>query len=114
MKQLILSCTLWCTGSLLSHAQTIQVLTEQLAALKALQQTTQQGYRLVTGGLQTIGSIRDSEFGLHHSYIASLSTVNQQLAANPKLSALRQLQSTIVHQLDAALDYWRRQRALQP
>lgn len=80
MKKIMLSCTLWCTGAGMIHAQTIGVMTEQLAALQALQHTTEQSYDLVSGGLQTISSIRDEEFNQHSTYFSSLSKVNPQLA----------------------------------
>jgi hypothetical protein len=114
MKYVILIWVLWVAGCLGTHAQTITVLTEQLIALQELQHTVQQGYRLVTGGLQTIGQITNSEFQLHSAYFGSLSEVNPVLDNDPKLTALRNLQSTLIQQINAALDYWRKQPSLQP
>lgn len=82
MKNTILFCALWFTGSGIAHAQTIPVLTEQLAALRALQHTAEQGYQLVTGDLNTITSFKDEEFNQHSTYFNSLSKVNSQLANN--------------------------------
>jgi hypothetical protein len=98
----------------MSHGQTISVLTEQLAALEALQHSTEQGYRLVTDGLRTIGSIRDGEFQVHHAFFGSLSAVNTQLSGDPKLKALERLQASLFREISVALDYWRRQRSQQP
>jgi hypothetical protein len=114
MKQIILICALCGAVSLATHAQTITVLTEQLAALQELRHTVEQGYRLVTGGLQTIGQITNGEFQLHQAYFGSLSGVNPALDNDPKLTALRNLQATLVQQINAALDYWRKQSSLQP
>ncbi|HMI59454.1 MAG TPA: hypothetical protein VK518_01055 [Puia sp.] len=80
MKKIIFFYILLYVGPGPAYAQTIPVLTEQLAAIRALQHTTEAGYQLVTGGLKTIGSIRNDEFNQHSAYFSNLSKVNPQLA----------------------------------
>ena len=109
MKYFFLICTLWGTGSLPTHAQTIAALTEQLAALQALAHTVEHGYQLIGSGLQTIGQITNGEFQLHREYFGSLSAVSPAVDNDPKLTALRSLQAQLVQQINAALDYWRQQ-----
>ncbi len=113
MKQLLLICTICGAGFLPTHAQTIAVLTEQLAALKALGQTVQKGYGIVSTGLQTIGQITNGEFQLHSAYFGSLSAVRPAVSNDQKLVALRNLQAELVQQINAALDYWRQQSSIQ-
>jgi hypothetical protein len=66
-------------GCLQCHAQTIPVMTEQLAALRTLQQSVGKGYTIATHGLQTIGNEQDGEYQQHCTWILSLSAVNPTL-----------------------------------
>jgi hypothetical protein len=103
MKQLLLIIALLGAGTLLTHAQTIPALVEQLAALKELLQTTEKGYGLVENGLKTIGDIKNGEFLLHEGFFDSLSVVKPVLADDPKVKAIRLLQETLVQQINADL-----------
>lgn len=115
MKQLLLTGLLCAAGWLPTHAQSLNAeLTAQITALQTLEHTVQQGYRLVTNGLQTIGGISEDEYQLHSGYFGSLSTVKPVLSADPTVVALQAAQQSLIRQLQAALDYWRKQPSIQP
>lgn len=103
MKSMLLIVALLGAGSRVTHAQTVPVLVEQLAALKTLLQTTEKGYRLVENGLKTIGDIKNGEFLLHEGYFDSLSVVKPVIADDPKVDAIRSLQAILVQQINADL-----------
>ena len=113
MKAFVLIIALLGVRPLATHAQTIPVLLQQLAALQDLLHTSEKGYQLVGDGLQHIGDITRKEFQLHTDFFDSLLTINPALNADPKLTGLRTLQTTLIQQLDSALNYWRRQRSIQ-
>jgi hypothetical protein len=102
-------CALLGAGRLMCHAQTLEVMAEQLAALRALQQSTTQGYRIMTTGVQNIGQITDGEYQLHQTYFGSLATVSPAVTNDSKLTALRTLQRQLVKEINSALDYWQQQ-----
>ena len=110
MKHIFLIIACVCAGSIRSHAQTITVMAEQLAALQLLQQTTTRGYQLMTGDLDNIGQITDGEFQLHQTYFGSLVAINPSLTGDPKLTALRDLQNVLIQQINAEIAYWRQQQ----
>ena len=114
MKYIFIIGAFWVAGSQACYAQSIPTMVEQIAALQALERTMHSGYQLVTRGLQDIGSIRNGEYQLHAGYFGSLTTVKPQLTDDPKVKALLTLQVTLKQALGKALDYWRRQRSLQP
>jgi hypothetical protein len=104
-----------CSGlTLRGHAQAITTGIEQLAALQTLENTVQQGYRIATGGLQTIGEIRAGEYQLHLDYFSSLDSVKPVVAGDPHVQALRSQLTTLIAQLQAELAYWQRQPILTP
>lgn len=104
-----------CGGlALRGHAQSITTWIEQLAALQTLEHTIQQGYQTVSNGLQTIGEIRTGEYGLHSTYFSSLDVVQPTVADDPRVQALHSRLAALIAQLQAALDYWKRQPIVSP
>lgn len=96
MKKLITLCflILVVTGS---HAQTFdewfrqnqtqkKYLLEQIAALKVYEDYVKAGYKIVGGGLDLIGDIKDGEFSLHKKYFSDLVTVNPSLKRYSKIA----------------------------
>ncbi len=114
MKRILIICAFWGAGALACHAQTLEVMAEQLAALQTLQQTTTQGYSIMTTGVQNIGQITGNEYQLHQTYFSRLAAVNPALNDDPKIAALQNLQATLVQQLNASVAYWRQQLSNQP
>jgi hypothetical protein len=114
MKRLFLIGALLGVGSLTTYAQTVTVMAEQLAALDALAVTVKEGYHIADDGLEDIGQITDDEYHLHQAYFGSLAAVSPPVDEDPKLTALRNLQAELVQQVNAALEYWKKQRSLQP
>lgn len=55
----------------------------QIAALQVYIELGQKGYGIYQDGLQLIGDIKDSDFGLHKNYFASLSNVNPRVSQLP-------------------------------
>ncbi|HLZ86411.1 MAG TPA: hypothetical protein VKQ52_04175 [Puia sp.] len=96
------------------HAQPLTEWIGQLAALQTLQQTVEQGYATVAGGLQTIGDLRYGEYRLHAGWFGSLDTVKPVIDEDPRVQALRSRLATMITQLRTALDYWQRQSILSP
>jgi hypothetical protein len=81
----------------------------QLAALRTLEQTVQQGYATVKDGLDHIGDVRYTEYQLHSQYYGSLSTVNPAVETDAKTAELVELLSQLVRRLQASLAYWQKQ-----
>lgn len=73
-----------------SKAQIIPALIEQLTALRTLQSTITRGYRLVTTGLDTAGSVSNREFTEHSDFFG------RQFKTNPNLAnQILQTQNTL-------------------
>ena len=79
MKKKNIILALCSAGWLQCHAQTIPVMTEQLAVLRALQQSAEKGYTIATHGLQGVGDKHDGEYQQHRTWLLSLSKVNRAL-----------------------------------
>jgi hypothetical protein len=109
MKRILIFCALAGAGSLTCHAQTLEVMAEQLAALRTLQQSTTQGYQIIGDGLDSIGQITNAEYQLHQAYFGSLAVVAPAVSNDAKLAALRDLQKQLIQQINAALAYWKQQ-----
>ena len=109
MKRILIFCALWGAGGLACHAQTLEVMAEQLAALQTLQQSTTQGYQIIGSGLDSIGQITDGEYQLHQVYFAALGEVSPAVKNDAQLTALRNLQAQLVQQINAAIAYWKQQ-----
>lgn len=109
MKRLLLISALCGAWPLLSPAQTITVMTEQLAELEIFRQTTAQGYQIETTGVDSIGQITNDEFQQHQAWYASLGAVNPSFNNDAKLAALRNLQSYLMQRIQADLTYWQQQ-----
>jgi len=114
MKRILIFCALLGAGGLACHAQTLEVMAEQLAALRTLQQSTTQGYRIMTTGVQNIGQITDGEYQLHQTYFGSLAVVSPAVTDDPRLIALQHLQAQLVQEINTVLAYWRQQLSNQP
>ena len=110
MIRILIICAFCGAGTLTCNAQTLEVMAEQLVALQTLQQTTSQGYRLETTGIQNIGEITNGEYQLHQTFFGSLAAVNPALTADPKIIALRNLQNVLVQQINAQISYWQQQQ----
>ena len=109
MKRILIFCALLGAGGLACHAQTLEVMAEQLAELQTLQQSTTKGYQIMGDGLDSIGQITNGEYQLHQAYFASLSTVSPAVSNDAQLTALRNLQTQLVQQINAAIAYWKQQ-----
>lgn len=109
MKRLLLLSTLCGVWPLLSPAQAITVMTEQLAELEIFRQTTAQGYQIETTGVDSIGQITNDEFQLHQAYYGSLAAINPSFTSDAEVAALRNLQSYLVQQFRADMGYWQQQ-----
>jgi hypothetical protein len=114
MTRIILICGLWIGLAMQGHAQSISTWIEQLAALQTLHNTIRQGYAIVTGGVQTIGGIRQQEYQLHDGYFTSLDTVKPAVREDPRTGDLRGRIVLLIAQLQTALDYWKQQPILSP
>lgn len=84
MKQQIILCIIIATGGFTAHTQTVPTMTQQLAVLHGLQQSLQDGYRLVTHGLQNIGNRQDGEYQQHVTYFNSLYSINPNIYSPSK------------------------------
>ena len=109
MRRLLLISALCGAWPLLSSAQTISVITEQLAELEIFRQTTAQGYQIETTGVDSIGQITNDEFQLHQAWYGSLEAINPSFNSDEELTALRNLQSYLVQRIQADIDHWRQQ-----
>ena len=114
MKQFLIICVLCDAGALASHAQTLETMAEQLVALQALQNSTTQGYSLMTEGLDSIGRITDDEFQMHQTYFSSQAAIDPALTQEQILSALVDLLGLQIRQIKTKLTYWEQQQNNQP
>ena len=109
MKRILVFFALWGAGGLTCHAQTLEVMAEQLAALRTLQQSTTQGYQIMSDRLDSIGQITNGEYHLHQAYFGSLGMLSPAVSNDAKLAALKGLQMQLIQQINAALAYWKQQ-----
>ena len=91
MKRILFSCALCAGWGFTAHCQGLSTWIAELAALRTLEQTIQQGYTTVTHGLGSIGDIRADEYQLHQAYYGGLETVNPAVADDPKTAELTRL-----------------------
>ena len=94
------------------HAQGVATWLEQLAALRNLERTVQQGYTTVKNGLTHIGDIRYDEYQLHSQYYGSLATVNPAIQSDPKTERLVEALGELVKRLRSSLAYWQTQQPI--
>ena len=94
------------------HAQGVTTWVEQLAALRTLEQTIQQGYTTVKNGLTRIGDVRYDEYQLHTEYYDGLATVNPGIQTDPKIVELMTLLGQMVNRLQTSLSYWQTQKPI--
>ena len=94
------------------HAQGVTTWVEQLAALRTLEQTVQQGYSTVKNGLTNIGDLRYDEYQLLSDYYGSLATVNPAISADPKTEELVKVLGQLVGSLRTSLAYWQTQQPI--
>ncbi|MBN8879871.1 MAG: hypothetical protein J0I32_20170 [Sphingobacteriales bacterium] len=71
-------------------------LLEQIAALKVYEGYIKDGYKIVSGGLDLIGDIKDGEFSLHKKYFSDLVTVNPQIKKYSRLAETISRQMEII------------------
>lgn len=76
---------------------------QQIAALMVYAKDLKSGYKIVSGGLNTIHDAKDGEFSLHRQYFNSLSTVNTKIKHSSKVQAIAALQQDIERALDHML-----------
>ena len=81
----------------------IQYLTQQIAGLQLYSGYLNQGYKIAKFGLNTIGKIKDGEFSLHQSFIASLSKVNPHIQSDYRIAGIIALQLDIDQQYHKCL-----------
>src|SRR5579872_7316603 len=112
MKRLFLIAALAGGGTFPAHSQSIAAMAEQLVELKLLEQTTGDGYQLMTDGLDSIGEISANEYALHTDYFTSLGIIKPAVNDDPVLQSLRETQSLLIQQLQARLSWWRQQQPI--
>jgi len=110
MKRILITGALCAGWGLAAHAQQgLSTWLEELAALRALEQTVSQGYKVATGGIRNIGDLRSDEYQLHQAYYGGLETVSPAIADDPKTAELKDLLETLEQRLTSELKYWRNQ-----
>ena len=110
MKRLLITGALCAGWGLVTHAQQgLSTWLEELAALRTLEQTVGQGYKIATGGIRNIGDLRSDEYQLHRAYYGGLETVSTAVADNPETVKLEELLETLEQRLTSELKYWRNQ-----
>jgi hypothetical protein len=112
MKRLLLAGALFACRPWGGHAQGVATWVEQLAALRTLEQTIQQGYTTVKNGLTQIGDIRYDEYQLHSQYYGSLATVNPAISSDAKTERLVATLNELVQRLRMELAYWQAQQPI--
>ncbi|HEY4334663.1 MAG TPA: hypothetical protein VGM89_02170 [Puia sp.] len=106
MKHLLLTAACCVALTIHAPAQSIPAAIDQLAALQTLGHTIAKGYRTMTTGLDSIGSIRSAEYGLHNTYITGLDFVRPQVLADQKLQALRTQLTQLITRIRTTRAEW--------
>jgi hypothetical protein len=110
MKRILITGALCAGWGLAAHAQQgLSTWLEQLAALRALEQTVSQGYKIAIGGIRNIGGLRANEYQLHQAYYGGLETVSPAITNSPKAVELKDLLESLEQRLTTELQYWRNQ-----
>ncbi|HWV72866.1 MAG TPA: hypothetical protein VN040_14155 [Pseudosphingobacterium sp.] len=73
-------------------------LLEQIVALQAYIKVAKDGYNIADKGLNTISSIKNGEFDLHHFLFNSFKNVNPAIRKNPRAGEIISLQGKISSQ----------------
>jgi hypothetical protein len=79
----------------------IKYLTQQIAALNAFERSVKQGYDIAKNEWASIGSFKNSEFGLHQNYYNSLSQVNPLVKNSVDLTGIQTERRSIISQFNA-------------
>jgi len=85
MKKIFLIGALVGGWTLHARSQTITVMTEQLVELKLLEHDTEDGYQVMTTGVDSIGQITYAEYQLHLNYFGSLDLINPNISVDPSI-----------------------------
>jgi predicted ATPase len=110
MKKLLITGALCAGWGLVAHAQQgLSTWLEELTALRTLEQTVSQGYKITTSGIRNIGDLRSEEYQLHQAYYGGFETVSTAVADDPKTVELENLLQTLEQRLTSELKYWRNQ-----
>ena len=78
-------------------------LLQQIAALQTYIGYAEQGYAIVTGGLNAISDIKKGDFSLHNNYFNSLSSVNPGIKKYIKVAQIISLQISIAKQVNSIM-----------
>jgi hypothetical protein len=71
-------------------------LLEQIAAFQVYLGYVKQGYSIVSGGLQTIGKIKQGDFSLHQDFLVALTKVNPRIARMAKVGDIVVMQTQLI------------------
>jgi hypothetical protein len=82
MKRLLFIGALSGANARAAHAQTIAAMTEQLVELNAFNRSTVAGYHLLSGGLDSVGTVNEREYLLHVNFFQSLDVLNPNLGVD--------------------------------
>ena len=111
MKQIILIGAMLDAGSLITHAQTIGTMMQQLVSLERLRETTENGYNAVVSGIHKIGEIKDGELHLQQAYFLSLTEMNPAIIDDAReekeVDAMVKMQNYLLEELYKAMEYYK-------
>lgn len=71
-------------------------LIEQIAALKVYEEYVKTGYKIVNGGINLIGDLKNGDFNLHRRYFDDLVTVNPQIKQYAKIGETINAQAQLI------------------
>jgi hypothetical protein len=81
---------------------------EQVAALQAYLWQMQQGFKVSSSGLGSIGNLKVDEFGMHSAYYSSLTMVNPSVLSMPEVTEISALAAANLTRVESALIRYRR------
>ncbi len=91
-----------------------QYLIQQIAALKAYTGQLQKGYRIVQGGLNTIGDIKDGHFRLDRVFFDELRTINPRIRQYARVTDIITLNIQVIKLSGAAMKAAKRSDRFNP
>lgn len=89
-------------------------LMQQIAALQMYISYAQKGYKIVSGGLNTIRDIKKGELNIHSTFFNSLKAVNPKIARYQKAADIISYQLRIIKQIKETIAYIRETKQFTP
>lgn len=86
-----------------SQNSQIKLYLQQIAANKVYIEYLQKGYKIVRGGLTTVGNIKNGHFKLDKDFFAALESINPKVRNYAKVAAIEQFNLEIISEFKTTI-----------